>query len=196
MIWRARATCSGHHSGSRTRRPVSDRSPSPGVPSLAASTSYAVIQSLARLAHAALKDCPSTQLTADLGDAFVALLVLHDRGARDHRQFVRPPQLGDQLLGHAVQKILVLGIGADVRKRQHLVQRRLPEGRRALQKSSPEPRLAAVPASRARPSAPRAKRYRANEEQNRRGSGRPEPPGALGSASAGLSGAPGRPEEP
>jgi hypothetical protein len=90
-------------------------------------------QAVAGLAHAAFQDRADLKLAADLGDALAGRLVLHDRGARDHGQIMKPRQLGDQLLGHAVGEVFILGIGADVGERQHrdtvLVQRRLRRDR-------------------------------------------------------------------
>jgi hypothetical protein len=41
-------------------------------------------------AYAALEDRADLQLAADLGDAFLGRLVLHDRGPRYHREVVQP----------------------------------------------------------------------------------------------------------
>ena len=59
------------------------------------------------------------QFSRDLGQRLVGVLVAHGRSTRDDSQRADFRQLGNQRLGHPVDKILLLRIARDVRKGQH-----------------------------------------------------------------------------
>ncbi len=69
---------------------------------------------LAGLAHAALQHVSDTERLADLADIDLAPLVAGRRGSRNDRQAGNLGQVGDQVLGHAVREILLLGVAAHV----------------------------------------------------------------------------------
>jgi hypothetical protein len=74
---------------------------------------------VARLAKAALDHIPHAELTRDLLRIRTLSLVAEAGVAGDDREPPRTRQFGDQILGHAVEKELGLGIAAEVLKRQH-----------------------------------------------------------------------------
>ncbi len=72
-----------------------------------------------RASHATLDDVGDPQLSRDLPEVLVGVLVLHDRGAGDDFQVGDLAQVSDDVLGHAVAEVLVVGIGTQVGERQH-----------------------------------------------------------------------------
>ena len=73
----------------------------------------------ARFAHAPLQHVADAEVTADLLNADRLVLIGHDRVAGDHAKLLEAGQLGDQVLGDAVGEVLLLGIAAKVREREH-----------------------------------------------------------------------------
>ena len=88
---------------------------------------------VASLANAAFEHGFDTQLAAHLPDVHVAALVGERRGARRDLQTRNARQQVEQLLGHAVAEIVLGGITAQIRERQHgdrpaaLARHRTPE---------------------------------------------------------------------
>ena len=75
-------------------------------------------QAVGRSPNAPFEQIADTQFAADLSriDGFVAV---GERGSpRDDEQILKPRQLRCQILGDAVGEILLLGVLAEVRKRQ------------------------------------------------------------------------------
>ena len=70
-------------------------------------------------ADAPFQHVADAEVTADLLDARRLALVGHDRIARDHAQLLEAGQLRDQVLGETVGEVVLLGIAAEVRERQH-----------------------------------------------------------------------------
>ena len=72
-------------------------------------------------AHAAFDQVVDAQRPADVGGAAADVLVEHRRGAGHHADAIGEavPKLRDQLLGEAVDEIVVRGIAGQVHERQH-----------------------------------------------------------------------------
>ena len=69
--------------------------------------------------HRALDDGIDARLTADLRQVLRRLLVLHDRGARDHLERAHLGKARNQLLRHAIREVLFAGLAGEVIQRQH-----------------------------------------------------------------------------
>ncbi len=74
--------------------------------------------------HASLEHIVCSQFTPDLVQRRLAVLVVHDRGTRDHSQVLRieVAQLRDHFLGHAVAKIFLPRVSCQIlegKDRQH-----------------------------------------------------------------------------
>ena len=78
--------------------------------------------------HRAFHQRVHAQFLRDLRGAFVLVLVLHHRSARDHAQFLDLRKLSDQRVGHSVGEIILFGIASEILQRQH---RQRLNGRRA-----------------------------------------------------------------
>src|SRR5208282_59783 len=72
-----------------------------------------------RLAHAAFEHIAHPELASDLANVWRLALVSEARISRDHEQPFDARQAGDDVLNHAVDKIILLGISAHVLERQH-----------------------------------------------------------------------------
>ena len=69
--------------------------------------------------HAPLDDVGRSELRADLRDGLVTLLVAHDGGSRDGLEASNLRELRDDVLGDAIDEVLVFRIGAHVLEWQH-----------------------------------------------------------------------------
>ena len=74
---------------------------------------------VARLAHRAFEHVANTELAADLLQVDRLALIRKARIAGDHKEPANAAERGDDLLDHAVGEILLLGIAAQVLKRQY-----------------------------------------------------------------------------
>ena len=74
---------------------------------------------IARLADTALDDVTRTEFAPHVANIGAQALVRKGRVTRDDLDPGYPRNIGDQILGHAVGEILLLGIAAHVGERQH-----------------------------------------------------------------------------
>jgi hypothetical protein len=74
---------------------------------------------VARSRDGALDDGIDAQLSGDLGQRPAGALVLHDGSTRDHSQRRKLPEIGNELIGHAIRKVLVGCVTREVLERQH-----------------------------------------------------------------------------
>ena len=75
--------------------------------------------SIGGLAHATLQHIAHAELASDLLHIDAAALISEAQIAGDHEEPSDAAERGDDLLDHAVGEILLLGIGAQVLKRQY-----------------------------------------------------------------------------
>ena len=87
-------------------------------------------QALALTAHAAFEDVADTKLPANQADVGVLAFVLKGRVARDDEQPANARKSGDQVLGDAVGKVLLVSIVAHVDERQNRDRRTVGQGQR------------------------------------------------------------------
>ena len=83
---------------------------------------------IARLAHAALENIVDPEPAADLLYIEVGLLERVDRGPRRDAKTLDVGEGADQLFGQTVGEVLVVGIGAQIGKRQHRHRRHVVPG--------------------------------------------------------------------
>jgi hypothetical protein len=74
---------------------------------------------IGRFAHAAFDDVVHTKFTRDLLRLHRLAFVHENRVAGDHEKFAEPRQFGNDVLGQAVGKKLLLRIAAHVDERKH-----------------------------------------------------------------------------
>ena len=72
-----------------------------------------------RLAHAAFEHIAHPEFASDLANVRRLALVSEARISRDHEQPFDARQAGDDILNHAVDKIILFAIAAHVLERQH-----------------------------------------------------------------------------
>src|SRR5262249_21694436 len=89
---------------------------------------------VARLAETALNDVPHAEVARDLLRVGGLALVAEAGVAGHNREPTRSRQLGDQILGHAVQKELGFGIATEILERQY--RKRRPVERRGSSSAS------------------------------------------------------------
>src|SRR5580698_351908 len=71
--------------------------------------------------YAPLEHVVHSELTSNLGDILLRAFVVHGGGARYHAEMARveAAELGDQLFGHTVRKVVPAWVAAEVLERQH-----------------------------------------------------------------------------
>src|SRR5208283_902727 len=71
--------------------------------------------------YAAFEQVIHTKFTSDLGGSLFGVFVLHGRGAGNHPKVLRIecPELGNHLFSHAIGKEILVGICAQVHKREN-----------------------------------------------------------------------------
>ena len=71
------------------------------------------------LPHATFENVPDAQLSADFGDRFACVLVLHDGRPGNHPESPGPRHRGDELLCQPVGKVLLVLVLGDIRERKN-----------------------------------------------------------------------------